>query len=114
MGSHVRYRPIADIVERPIKRYRCAVAKRFTINELEPVAREATRKALEGVQKSFDLYQNDPNLTLGTIVEDDVATFQLYLAGATPADAVVLTAARVSRETGKLLGVEICFEDPAA
>jgi len=90
------------------------VPKRYTIDELEPVAREATRKAVKGAQKSFELYQDDPNLTLGTIVEDDVATFQLYLAGATPADAVVLTAAKVSRETGKLLNLEICFEDPAA
>ncbi|WP_416464694.1 hypothetical protein [Sphingomonas sp. VDB2] len=81
--------------------------KRLTVDELTPVAREATRLALENHEAEFRQYRDNPNLTLGTIIEDDFLTFQLYLAGKTPGDAVVLTSTRVSRISGEVVSIEI-------
>ena len=80
---------------------------RLTVDELEPIARDATRHALEAYVKAFAPYRNSPNLTLGTVIKDDVLTFQLYIAAERPADGLVLTSTRVSRENGEVLGVDV-------
>ena len=79
----------------------------MTVDELEPIAREATRHALEKHVAQFDTYRRSPNLTLGTLIDDDVLTFQLYVAGEKPIDAIVLTSTRVSRMTGEVLSLEV-------
>ena len=81
--------------------------KRFTVDELEPIARDATRDALEGYAEALAPYRDSPNLTLGTIIEDEVLTFQLYIAGERPADGVVLASTKVSRIAGAVLAVDV-------
>lgn len=81
--------------------------RRMTVDELEPIARDATRDALVGYSAALAEYRNSPNLTLGTQVEDEALTFELYVAGERPTDAIVLASARVSRTTGEVLGVEV-------
>ncbi len=81
--------------------------RRRTVDELEPIARKATKETLEGYAAAMAPYRDSPNLTLGTLIENEVLTFQLYVAGERPADAVVLTSTRVSRSTGEVLGVDV-------
>jgi hypothetical protein len=86
---------------------RFAAMRRLTVDELEPIARDATRSALEAYAEAFAPYRDSPNLTMGTVIEDDVLTFQLYIAAERPADALVLTSTRVSRANGEVLGVDV-------
>ncbi|MEE4451618.1 hypothetical protein V2S85_08230 [Novosphingobium resinovorum] len=80
--------------------------RRLTVRELEPVARDATRGVLEE-SVALVRFKGDRNLTLGTLIEDDLLIFQLYIAGEKPSDAVVLTSTSVSRITGEVLSVQV-------
>jgi len=82
------------------------MGKRLSVDQLEPVARAATRNALEKYDAP-ECFREAQNLTLGTLIEDDVLTFELYIAGAKPSDARVLATTRVSRITGAVLDVEV-------
>lgn len=52
-------------------------------------------------------YHGLANLTLGTRIEDDAVTFELYVAGEQPIDAIPLTSAAVSRLTGEVIEVAV-------
>lgn len=67
------------------------------LSELENIARVATFAALESYEPVPEAWRN--NLTLGTVVENDFRTFELYVPGARPQDAITISSARVHRET---------------
>ena len=72
--------------------------RRKELDELEEIARLATRKALEDYEPVPQAWR--ANLTLGTIIDgDEDRTFQLYVAGERPADAIIISSARVHRKT---------------
>lgn len=67
------------------------------LDELQEIARVATRKELE-------LYECIPPelekyLTLGTFFDGDDRIFELYIAAERPRDAIVISTARVNRKT---------------
>lgn len=66
------------------------------LDELREIARLATRKALEDYEPMPKEWEE--NLTLGTFFEDDARIFELYIAVEHPADAIVISSARVNRE----------------
>ncbi len=81
--------------------------KRFNESELEPVARDATRKALEQALAegySWISPEQDEKLTLGTFIEDDRCIFALYIAGERPRDGLIVSKVAVERYTGELSG----------
>ena len=81
--------------------------KRLSVSALEPVAREATRKALEHALAEGRppiSPEQDEKLTLGTFIEDDRCVFELYIVGERPKDALIISRAFVDRYTGRLIG----------
>lgn len=66
------------------------------LEELEEIARAATRKALEGYVIPEEWRKN---LTQGTLFEGDDRVFELYVPGEKPENAVVISSARVNRNT---------------
>lgn len=73
------------------------MGKRKELDELQEMARIATRAALEEYEPIPPEWQK--NLTLGTLFDGDDRIFELYVAGERPNDAIVLTSARVNRAT---------------
>jgi hypothetical protein len=71
---------------------------KLTLDQTEPIAKAATRAALEGARQLTDAEKE--RLTLGTLIEDDAYVWELYLAGERPEDAVMICQARVDRLTG--------------
>jgi hypothetical protein len=67
------------------------------LDELQELAREATRETLEAYEPLPDEWKE--NLTLGTFFEGDDRIFELYVAAERPADAIVISSARVNRKT---------------
>ena len=67
------------------------------LDELQEIARVATRTALEGYEPMPEEWGK--NLTLGTFFEGDYRIFELYIAAEKPADAVVISTARVNRKS---------------
>ena len=65
---------------------------------MEPLAREATCAAL----MKYSPPKHLENLTLGTQITDTHGIFELYLAGETPRDAMVISEATVDRATGEV------------
>jgi hypothetical protein len=66
------------------------------LDQLQEIARVATRKALEG----YVLPENwRPHITLGARLEGDERVFELYIAGERPQDAIVIATATVHRKT---------------
>ncbi len=74
--------------------------KLLTLREMEPIAREATRKALTPYKGREEL--EDKNLTLGSGIEGEEGIFELYLAAERPQDARVICCATVDRRTGEV------------
>lgn len=64
------------------------------LDKLQELAREATRKALEEYEPIPAEWEK--NLTLGTLFDGEDRIFELYVAGERPADAIVISSARVS------------------
>lgn len=85
--------------------------KRMNMRQTEPIAREATRAALR--DHEWITPEQEKHLTLGTLVGETHYEFELYLAGARPQDAVVLTRASVDRLTGEV-EVEVFLPQKAA
>ena len=73
------------------------VRKQKELDELQEIARSATRTALESYEAIPEEWAK--NLTLGTLFDGDDRIFELYVAGERPKDAIVLTSARVNRFT---------------
>ena len=67
------------------------------LDELQEIARIATRTALEGYEPIPEEWEK--NLTLGTFFEGEERIFELYIAAEKPADAVVISTARVNRKS---------------
>jgi hypothetical protein len=67
------------------------------LDELQELARVATRDALENYERIPAEWEE--NLTLGTFFEGDDRIFKLYIAAERPSDAVVISSARVNRKT---------------
>ena len=67
------------------------------LDELQEIARVATRNALEAYESLPEEWSK--NLTLGTFFEDEDRIFELYVAAERPADAIVISSARVNRKT---------------
>ena len=63
-----------------------------TLEELQEIARRAIQRALEDYLIPEE-YRSD--LVLGTLFEGEDRVFELYLPGARPSDAVVISSARV-------------------
>jgi hypothetical protein len=67
------------------------------LDELQEIARVATRAALEGYEPMPEEWEK--NLTLGTSFDGDDRIFELYIAAEKPSDAVVISTARVNRKS---------------
>lgn len=67
------------------------------LDELQQIARLATREALEAYEPVPEEWEK--NLVLGTFFEGDDRIFSLYVAGERPSDAIVITEARINRHT---------------
>lgn len=61
------------------------------LDELQEIARVATRAALEGYEPMPEEWEK--NLTLGTSFDGDDRIFELYIAAEKPSDAVVISTA---------------------
>ena len=66
------------------------------LDELREIARLATRKALEDYEPMPKEWEE--NLTRGTFFEGEDRIFELYIAVEHPADAIVISSARVNRK----------------
>jgi hypothetical protein len=71
------------------------------LDELQEIARVATRTALEGYEPMPKEWEE--NLTLGTSFEGDERIFELYIAAERPEDAVVISTARVNRKSKEVV-----------
>ena len=67
------------------------------LDELQEIARVATRSALDGYEQMPEEWAK--NLTLGTFSDGDDRIFELYIVAEKPADAVVISTARVNRKS---------------
>lgn len=67
------------------------------LDELQEIARIATRAALEEYERIPAEWGK--NLTLGTYFDGDDRIFELYIAAERPSEAVVLSSARVNCKT---------------
>jgi hypothetical protein len=67
------------------------------LDELQEIARVATRAALEEYERVPAEWEK--NLTLGTFFDGEDRIFELYIACEQPSDAVVISSARVNRRT---------------
>jgi len=73
------------------------LAKPKELDELQEIARVATRKELENYERISPEWEK--NLTLGTFFDGDDRIFELYIAAERPENAVVISSARVNRKT---------------
>lgn len=73
--------------------------KLLRLQDMEPIAKQATFEALKGYVKPDEGLEN---LTLGTGISDSEGVFELYISGDRPQDAKVLSRATVSRLTGQV------------
>jgi hypothetical protein len=73
------------------------VSRRKELDELQELARVATRAELARYEPIPEEWARA--LTLGTLFDGEDRIFELYVAGPCPTDAIVLTSARVNRNT---------------
>lgn len=67
------------------------------LDQLQEIARVATREALEEYEQIPKEWE--ANLTLGTFFDGDDRIFELYVATDKPRDAIVISSARVNRKS---------------
>jgi hypothetical protein len=67
------------------------------LDELQEIARLATYEALKDFEPVPDEWK--AKLTFGTFFDGDYRVFELYVAAGRPADATVISAARVNSKT---------------
>jgi len=79
--------------------------KKLPLAELQESARVATQIALSSRTPLRQSVRDA--LTLGTRWEGDTAIFELYIAGAKPTDAIVLTETRVNLYDGRVEAVHV-------
>ena len=83
--------------------------KRFYESDLEPIAREATKKALQQAiseGRSWITPEQEENLTLGygPARDGNKCGFELYIAKEPPKDGLIVSRVFVDRYTGELIG----------
>lgn len=78
------------------------------MDDMEPIAREATREALRAYREPSAGEQS--RWTLGKFETEDEGIFEIYIPSDNPSDAKVISAARVNRLTGQVR-VEIFLEE---
>jgi hypothetical protein len=66
------------------------------LDELQELARNSTRRALEEYEPIPAEWEK--HLTLGTVFDGEDRVFELYVAGESPSDAIVISSARVNRK----------------
>jgi len=78
---------------------------KLKLKTLQAAAREATRNALS----KYPQFASVPTegLTLGTVLDGDTVTFELYVAQDRPRDAIVLTTTKVDSYSGTVLAVQV-------
>lgn len=89
--------------------------KRLHLSVLEEAVRNATRIAFKEALANGKTWLNADqikNLTLGTIIEDDVCIFFLYIAREKPADGLIVSKAIIDRYCAKLLNKVDVFLPP--
>jgi len=87
-----------------------AVTKKLLrLDEMEPIAREATRRALSDYLEPPK--EDQANWTLGKVETDSEGVFEIYIPAERPLDAKVISCARVNRRTGEV-DVEVYLNKP--
>lgn len=81
--------------------------KLLRLDEMEPIAREATRRALSEYPEPPKAEQAD--WALGKFETETEGVFEIYIPSEQPLDAKVISRARVNRSTGEV-NVEIFLE----
>ena len=76
------------------------VRKLLRLDEMEPIAREATRRALNEYQEPPKSEQAD--WTLGRFETETEGVFEIYIPSEKPLDAKIISCARVDRRTGEV------------
>ncbi|UZE26164.1 hypothetical protein LOY67_12400 [Pseudomonas sp. B21-056] len=81
--------------------------KLMSLDEMEPIAKEATRRALN--EYSEPLKEDQANWTLGKFEGENEGVFEIYIPSEQPLDAKVISRARVDRRSGAV-NVEVFLE----
>ena len=71
----------------------------LSLDEMQEIARLATRKALKGYSRPNLSFEN---LVLGIYHDKECGRFELYIAEEQPEDAIVISKATVNRKTSKV------------
>jgi len=74
--------------------------KLLHMDEMEPIAREATRRALSDFPEPSK--EEQANWTLGKFGTETEGVFEIYIPSERPLDAKVISCARVDRRTGEV------------
>ena len=78
--------------------------KLLRLDEMEPIARDATRRALSEYPEPSQ--EDQASWTLGKFETEDEGVFEIYIPSEQPLDAQVISRARVDRTTG-VVSVEV-------
>ncbi|QDH70175.1 hypothetical protein [Marilutibacter alkalisoli] len=81
--------------------------KLLSLDEMEPIAKEATRRALSEYPEPSK--EDQANWTLGKFEAESEGLFEIYIPSEQPLDAKVISRARVDRRTGAV-SVEVFLE----
>jgi len=79
----------------------------LSLDEMEPIARGATRRALSDYPEPSK--EDQVNWTLGKFETESEGVFEIYMPSERPLDAKVISRARVDRRTGAV-SVEVFLE----
>jgi hypothetical protein len=82
-------------------------SKLLSLDEMEPIAKEATRRALSEYPEPPK--EDQARWTLGKFEAETEGVFEIYIPSARPLDAKVISRARVDRRTGKV-SVEVFLD----
>lgn len=85
-----------------------AKTKLLSLEQMEPIARDATRNALSAYSAPAGEWRS--KWVLGRIETDSEGIFEIYIPGARPIDAEVISCAKVDRVTGAV-SVEVFLDD---
>lgn len=80
------------------------------MDEMEPIAREVTRRALSEYPEPSK--EEQAHWTLGKFETETEGVFEIYIPSERPLDAKVISCARVDRRTGEV-SVEVFLDKPS-
>lgn len=84
------------------------VNKLLSLDAMEPIAREATRRALSEFPEPPK--EDHTNWTLGKFETEAEGVFEIYIPSERPLDAKVISRTRVNRRTGEVISVEVFLD----